>query len=260
MSTTRKHIVKGIKEYFRRSGKTRAVLGLSGGIDSAVVAVLLVQALGKKNVTCLLLPTPSSSAANLADARAVAKQLGVRHFIQPIYAFTKPFTRLPWKQTKITTANLKARIRATILYHYANTRNALVVGTGNRTELMLGYFTKYGDGAVDLLPIGGLWKREVRALARELKVPAPILEKAPTAELWPGQTDERELGLSYTQLDAILSALFDRQASPKQVIQEGFSRRQVEKVLARVKANQHKAVPPPIIAPNDSYVFNPTQQ
>ncbi len=241
-------LVEGIKAVFRAAHKTRAVVGLSGGIDSAVAAALLVEALGKENVCCLLLPSATSDMAHVEDARTFAKHLGVVHYIQPINQFAKLYEKLPWKESKLAAANTQARVRATLLYNYANTHDALVAGTGNRTELELGYFTKHGDGAVDFLPLGGLWKRQVRELAKELGVPGKIISKKPTADLWPVQTDEAEMGLTYEEADAILSALLDEKKTPAQVVQAGRDKAIVEKIVQRREANRHKTAPPPVIS------------
>lgn len=247
MSALQEKLVTGLRDYFTAGAKERAVLGLSGGIDSAVVAALLAKALGPENVTALLLPTEHTAMRNMEDARQWAEQLGIQYLVQPINTFTTPFAKLSWKQSKVASNNLGPRLRAVILYNYANSHNALVVGTGNRTELLLGYFTKYGDGAVDLLPIGNLWKKQVRELAKELGVPPRIMDKAPTAELWPGQTDEGELGLSYEEADAILADLYDHGTPPDQLVARGHDKANVEKILRRVSGNAHKLRLPPAI-------------
>src|SRR3989344_1255844 len=149
-----KKLVAGIKSFFKKSGKTKAVLGLSGGIDSAVVLALLVRALGKDNVTAILMPnTAITKQQNIIDAENLATELGVSHFVIEIDDFLRTFAELPWAQNETAKANLNARVRALILYNFSNSNNALVAGTGNKSELYMGYFTKYGDAAADFFQI-----------------------------------------------------------------------------------------------------------
>jgi NAD+ synthase len=192
----------------QQAGGKPVVLGLSGGVDSAVVASLAVLALGPNKVMALILPSASNSADDERWARLVAHNLKIKTkkiLIDKIVASFEVGDRI-FSQAKIK-GNLKARIRMSILYGWANKLGALVLGTGNRSELMAGYFTKYGDGGVDLLPIANLYKTQVWELARYLKVPAEIIARPPTAGLWPGQTDENEMGISYEKLDKILMAI-----------------------------------------------------
>jgi len=143
----------------------------------------------------------------------------------------------------LASGNLKARTRMCTLYYHANLMNRMVIGTGNRTELLLGYFTKYGDGGVDIEPIGGLYKTQVRGLSRHMKVPSHILDKTPTAGLWPGQTDEKELGVTYEEADRILSMLIDEKMDGA-LVSKAFPRDHVDRLVARLHANEHKRVPP----------------
>ena len=236
-------ILAGVKGYFRKAGKKKAVFGLSGGIDSALTASLLVQALGKKNVTALMMPLQGvSGRVNLNDAEKLAKKLGIRGVKVPINRFKKQFSALPWAQGRIADANTNARIRAVLLYNYANSNDCLVVGTGNKTEILLGYFTKFGDGAADIFPIGDLWKREVRALAEFRRLPKEFLEKAPSADLWKGQTDEGELGLSYAEMDSILEAI--EKGGRKRM---HFEAGKIKKIKKRLGKNRHKSLPTPVI-------------
>lgn len=203
--TTEKRIVSFIGSVTK--GSRGVIIGLSGGVDSSTVAALCVRALGKDNVLGLLMPERGvSKVQDVRDARGLARQLGIKTVIHPInhvfdaMASTVHFVR----DNKAAAGNVKARIRMMLLYCYANAYNYRVAGTGNKSELYVGYFTKYGDGGVDFLPIGDLTKTEVRELARHLNISNYIVDKTPTAGLWRGQTDEGEMGLTYEELDKII--------------------------------------------------------
>lgn len=198
-------LTNGIKQYFKKAKVKKAVIGLSGGIDSALALKLVVDAIGKKNVTALVMPEKGlTKKEDIKDAINFCKSLRVKYKTIKINAFLKNFKRIDLKQNKTSWINLKPRIRMIILYNYANANNALVIGTSNKTELKLGYFTKYGDGACDLEVIGDLYKTEVRALAKYLKLPSRIINKIPSADLFKGQTDEKEVGESYEDIDNML--------------------------------------------------------
>lgn len=232
-------LVRGLQQFMDQAGKSRAVLGLSGGVDSALTARIAAEALGADNVTALILPNEGvNDALDVADAESFAESLSIPHFTVPINAFLKAYGDLPWPGSKLAGMNLSARVRATILYHYANSLDALVLGTGNRTELLLGYFTKYGDGACDVEVIGRLYKTEVWAMARETGVPETIVTKAPSAGLFVGQTDEEELGMTYADIDSALR-MIERGKKPT-----GSA---ADKVRALMKAARHKAEMPPAL-------------
>jgi NAD+ synthase len=188
------------------AGATGAVLGLSGGIDSAVVAGLLARAVGKENVLGIIMPCHSIP-ADVEDAQLTANAFGIESSIVDLSGIFDNFVALLPPGKGLADANIKPRLRMITLYHHANTLNRMVVGTGNRSELSIGYFTKYGDGGVDLLPIAGLYKHQVRDLAREIGVPDKIIARKPSAGLWEGQTDEDEMGITYEVLDATLDAI-----------------------------------------------------
>jgi NAD+ synthase len=199
-------LVKWIEEKVLQAKAQGMVLGLSGGLDSSLVATLAVEALGKENVLGLFLPC-NSDRKDLIDAEMVAKKLKIQTKLldlSPIY--TNLLKILP-KGDLISQANLKPRLRMMILYYYANMLNYLVAGTGNKSEISVGYFTKYGDGAADILPLGDLYKSEVKKLAALVGVPKHIVNKVPSAGLWKGQTDEGEIGITYPELEKILIAL-----------------------------------------------------
>jgi NAD+ synthase len=241
--TIRNKLVSFIREKVQEAGASGAIIGLSGGIDSSLTAYLSVEALGADKVLGLLLPEKGiSSEQDIDDAMEVAKLLGIEHKTIDIskvlnsYSSTIPDFD---KNNLLACGNLKARTRMCILYYHANLMRRMVVGTGNKTELLLGYFTKYGDGGVDIEPIGGLYKTEVRALSRHMGVPKRIIDKTPTAGLWPGQTDEGELGVTYEIADKILAKLVDEKKDNLEV-KKKFPASQVERLVALMDANKHK--------------------
>jgi len=246
--TIRNKLVSFIRQKVHESGASGAVIGLSGGIDSALTAYITAEALGANKVLGLLLPEKGiTPGQDIDDAIEVAGLLGIEHKTMEIskvlnsYSSTIPDFD---KNNLLACGNLKARTRMCILYYHANLMHRMVVGTGNKTELLLGYFTKYGDGGVDIEPIGGLYKTQVRALSRYIGVPARIIDKTPTAGLWPGQTDEGELGVTYEVADKILGMLVDEKKDILEV-KKKFSASQVERLVALMKANEHKKLAPP---------------
>lgn len=230
-------IIGFIREIVELSNSEGVVLGLSGGVDSSVVAFLCVRALGAKKVLANIMPekdvTPKE---DIEDALFVAKMLGIEHNIIEITPFVKLLLQT-LGEDKNAVINIKPRIRMIINYFYANKLRRLVAGTGNKSEIMIGYFTKYGDGGVDFQPIGDLYKTEVFKIARFLGVPERIVQKTPSAGLYVGQTDEGEIGMSYAELDEILME-----------IEKGIKRKdeKFERVLSLVKASEHKRKLPPI--------------
>ena len=237
-----KRLVSAIKKFFTEQGKTKVVLGLSGGIDSAVVLGLLVKALGKENVSAFLMPNNLiTKESSTKDAERLAKKLEVKYFLIPINSQLDSFKGLPWEQSKIAKANLNARVRALILYNFANSFDALVAGTGNKSEFYLGYFTKYGDAAADFFPIGSLLKKEVRELAKKLELPVEFLEKPPSAELWENQEDEKELGFSYEEIDEVLPLIVENKEIP------GEKKEIADKIKSIIKETEHKRSPPKIL-------------
>jgi len=234
----KKKIVSWIKKQLKDSGAKGIVLGLSGGIDSAVVAALAKEAVGKDRVLALILPCHSQM-QDLIDAELIAKQLGIKAQTLDLSQIYNNLIGILPVAGNLAKANLKPRLRMLVLYYFANKLNYLVCGTGNKSELSIGYFTKHGDGATDILPIGDLLKKDVRALAKQLKLSARIINKPPTAGLWPGQTDEGEMGITYPELDDILER---RTKKRKQAI----SREKIEKVSQMIERSEHKRQGPKI--------------
>ena len=227
-----------IKEQIEGAGARGAVIGLSGGVDSSVVAVLCKRV---TDVLGLIMPIHSDPLdEEYASLLASKFDIQVRRVdLSPVY---DALLRVLPDPTGLPVANLKPRLRMATLYFFANKENRLVVGTGNKSEIMMGYFTKYGDGGVDILPLGGLLKRQVRELARELGIPARIIAKPPSAGLWAGQTDEGELGITYDQLDQVLTALESGEAL-------NFDPQLVDRVERHIAQTKHKRAPIPIFEP-----------
>lgn len=226
-----------IKRQVKSANKEGVVLGLSGGIDSSVVAALSKLALGD-NVLGLILPC-QSSVRDERLARKFAKKFGIKLRKVNLTGTFNKLSNLCVEAGGLARANLKPRLRMLVLYYFANSLNYLVAGTGNKSELMIGYFTKYGDGACDILPLGGLLKTDVRKLAKELGIPGEIVKRPPTAGLWEGQTDEDEIGMCYENLDKCLKVI-EEKGEPK------VGRKTLQKVEAMIRSSRHKREKPPL--------------
>jgi len=214
------------------------VIGVSGGVDSALAAAFCCRAIGPEKVLGLSLPTSVSNPQDLADAKELCTMLGMEHRVVAIDPMLAAFKTIPgFVETPYLLGNLMARIRMTVLYYHANRGHRLVCGTSNRSEALLGYCTKYGDNAADFQPIVHLYKSDVYEMAKEMKIPTPILEKAPSAGLWAGQSDEGEIGLSYAEIDAALKNLEANSWKAGTAAEE--------KVLSRAQANAHKRLAAP---------------
>jgi NAD+ synthase len=240
-------LVNFIHSKVEGTGTKGAVIGLSGGIDSTLTAYLSVEALGAENVLGILMPEKGlTSRQDIDDTMEVVRLLGIEHRVVEISNVLQSFSSvIPDfdKTARSANGNLKARTRMCILYYHANLMNRMVVGTGNKTELLLGYFTKYGDGGVDIEPIGCLYKTQVRGLARHMGVPERIIDKVPTAGLWQGQTDEGELGVTYEIADKILTMLVDEKQDIFGV-KKKYPPEQVDRLVGLMRANEHKRMPP----------------
>lgn len=235
-----------IRDQIEKAGMKRTVLGLSGGIDSALSAYLCAEALGPENVLVVRMPYRTSSEDSLTDAEKVINDLGLPSLTIPITDMAEAlFSQIP-DISSLRKGNVMARLRMTILYDQSADFGGLVMGTSNKTEFLLGYSTIYGDSGVAVQPIADLYKYQVRQLARAMGVPQSILDKAPSADLWAGQTDEGELGFTYDAVDQVLFLLVDERYTVAEVVEEGFERSFVENVWRRVKANHYKRTMPNI--------------
>jgi NAD+ synthase len=232
-----------IRDETRRAGTSGVVIGLSGGIDSALSATLAVRALGTQNVTGALLPYHTSNPDSGRDAGELARSLKIRHERVDITPMVDAYFASRPDADRLRRGNKMARERMSILYDLSVVHRALVLGTSNKTEILLGYGTLYGDTACALNAIGDLYKTQVRALAEFVGVPEKIRRKPPSADLWPDQTDEGELGYSYDDLDRLLVLLIDQALKPAEVEARGFARRMVRDVLDRVERNRFKSRP-----------------
>lgn len=230
-----------IKRHVEAAGAKGVVLGMSGGLDSAVIGALCVRALGKSKVLAIAMPAPDSDPRDAKHAALVCKAIGIRLVTRPVGPIADGvLTALGSKPPAHALANAKSRARMILLYATAQTKGLLVCGTGNKSELLTGYFTKWGDGGCDLNPIGDLYKTQVRQLARHLGIPRPIIAKPPSAGLRPGQTDEGDLGVTYDELDAVLRGIELNQGLDTILRKTGLPKAKVERVQALVRKSEHK--------------------
>ncbi len=240
-----------LREEIHRTGLRRAVLGLSGGVDSALVIELAARALGAENVLAVAMPYRTSAAASLELAQESAERAGVRLETVNLSAAADALfgaASVPddpsSAQARLRRGNVLARLRMLTLYDFSARDGALVLGTSNKTELLLGYGTQHGDMASALNPIGDLYKSQIYALAERLAVPRAIIDRPPSADLWEGQTDEQELGATYAALDALLHRMVDRRYSRTRLLEIGFEAEFVDAVAERMRLSHFKRRPP----------------
>jgi NAD+ synthase len=233
-------LVRFIRDETQSSGFQKGVIGVSGGVDSAVSVFLAAEALGRENAMAVIMPYKTSSSQSVSDAELVVKKLGVRSETVDISPMVDAYCER-WSVTdRIRRGNVMARMRMIVLYDISARERALVIGTSNKTELMVGYGTLYGDTASAINPLGDLYKTQVWALARKLDVPSSIIEKTPTADLWEGQSDEAEMGFTYTRLDSLLYRLVDERRTDQELLKLGFEEEVIRKVKSLVEKNQFK--------------------
>jgi NAD+ synthase len=246
-TTLAREILTGfIRSEITRVGMSRAVVGLSGGLDSALSCALAAEALGAENVLAVRMPYKGSSRDSLDHAQLLIDQIGVPSKTIEITDMVEPLFKLDSQISKMRMGNIMARERMIVLYDQSEVFKGLVVGTSNKTEILLGYSTMYGDSASAMNPIGDLYKTQVRQLSRAMNIPAPIIDKAPSADLWEGQTDENELGFTYEEVDKLLYLLVDQRYSPQEAVEAGFNEKFVNAVTTRIRRNQFKRMLPPI--------------
>jgi NAD+ synthase len=235
-----------IKEELSKFNYKNGILGLSGGVDSSVCAALAMKALGPTNVIALILPYGESFSEDIEDAKELVQVFGIKSKIINISPMIDTYFSNYPSEDRIAKGNKMARERMSILYDFSVREKALVLGTSNKTELLIGYGTIYGDMACAINPLGDLYKTQIKQLAKHLEIPEKILKKSPTAGLWVGQTDEEEIGLSYDELDKILYKLVDQRKPKEELIASGVKKKILEKIIRLIKNSEFKRNLPPI--------------
>ncbi|RLM53359.1 NAD+ synthase [Halobellus sp. Atlit-31R] len=252
LERTADHLQSFVRDVVDGAGADGAVLGLSGGIDSTTVAYLAVEALGAENVHGLVMPSAVNREDNMSDAEWLAQELEIEYDVVEIQPIAETFfdTFPEAADDRMAAGNVYVRVRAVLNYFVANHENRVVLGTGNRSEALAGYYTKYGDQAVDCNPIGNLYKQQVRQLAAFLGAPEELVTKTPSAGMWSGQTDEAEMGLDYDTLDAILALHVDGPLSAAATVRElDVTEEQIERVVDLYEGSAHKRSMPPAPEP-----------
>ena len=242
----RRMIVPFLADSLHRHGFSRAVLGMSGGLDSSLTAYLAVEALGPDNVLGVALPYATSSPRSGRYARRVARATGIRLETVPITPMAAPYLESIDATARVRHGNVLARLRMIVLYDLSAREQGLVIGTSNKTELLLGYSTQFGDSACAVMPIGDLYKTQVRQLARHMGVPDEILAAPASADLWEGQTDEDELGFTYEAVDRLLARMVDDRIDRIRLLEEGFDPALVSRVREMIRRTEYKRHLPPV--------------
>ncbi len=237
-------LTRFIHDEVTKVGFERAVLGLSGGVDSAVVAHLTARALGSDNTLCVMMPYRTSDPSSLRDAQLIVDALKVKSRKIDISPIVDAYSEVHRSGNRIRSGNIMARARMMVLYDASAEAHALVMGTSNKTELLVGYGTLFGDMASAMAPIGDLYKTEVRMLAQHLGVPESIIVKTPSADLWAGQSDEGDLGFTYEELDQLLVELVDKRIPLDRVAERGYDPDRVDRVVEMIRSSQFKRRPP----------------
>ena len=240
----RKVLVDFLRDEIHNAGFSTGVLGLSGGVDSAVAAFLAAEALGREHVVAVLMPYRTSSPQSRSDAERVVQHLGLRSEVVDITAMVDAYVGAAAVADNVRAGNVMARQRMVVLYDISSRERALVIGTSNKTELLLGYGTLFGDMACALNPLGDLYKSQIWQLAEALGVPQEIIEKPPSADLWEGQTDEGEMGLSYATADQLLYQMVDERRTDAELLAMGFEDALIGRVKRMVARSQFKRRPP----------------
>jgi NAD+ synthase len=248
-------LTRFIHDEVTRTGFTRGVLGLSGGVDSALSTYLAVRALGKENVHVILMPYKTSAMASAGDALEVVRDLGITYELSEITAMADAFFDVHPEMDNIRKGNVMARLRMITLYDRSQRDRSLVIGTSNKTESLLGYTTLFGDNASAINPLGDLYKTQVWQLSEAIGVPRAIIDKAPSADLWEGQTDEAEMGLHYREVDKLLYRMVDLRETDEQLFKHGFDLDLIDKIRKMIVRSQFKRRPP-IIAKIGSRTIN----
>ena len=248
LNQTKKDIIDFIKQKVSQSNSNGVIVGLSGGIDSTLVAYLACEALGRENVFGIIMPSTTTPTDDKLHGIKVAQKLGINYKEIAIDSILNEFLTLTeLEENNLAIGNLKARIRMSIIYYYANAKNYLVSGTGNKSEILIGYFTKHGDGACDMEPIGDLYKTEVYKLSEYLNVQDEIIKKPPRAGLWENQTDEAEIGMIYDLLDEILYLYTEKDMKDTQIAERlDISADDVDMIINKIIRSRHKSEVPEI--------------
>lgn len=233
-------LVDFLREEAKKVGFSKVVLGLSGGIDSALVAYLAAKAFGPENVLGILMPYKTSSKESVEHAKLVVEDLGIKSKLIEITPMVEPYFQMNPDMDGLRKGNRMARERMCILFDYSAKEKALVLGTSNKTEVLLGYSTQFGDAASAINAIGDLYKTQVWELSKYMGIPQPLIDKKPSADLWEGQTDESELGFSYRVADEILFALIDEREKKDEIIKKGYPEEIVNKIIWKIKMSQYK--------------------